>query len=125
MNGRDTMALTAPYPSNDEHDATGDRSVLSRHSKITGDLEFPGRVEILGRIDGKVIADTVVIGEPGEIDGGISAKSIAIKGRVNGEISGDSVTLHTGAKVNGTVSYQHLVIETGAEVEAQIAMRRK
>lgn len=119
------MALPDPSPSDDERNASGGRSVLSPRSKITGDLEFPGLVEILGRIDGKVIADSVVIGEQGEIDGGISAKSIAIKGHVKGEIAGDSVTLHSGAKVDGTVSYQLLVIETGAVVEAQIAMRRK
>ncbi len=119
------MALPDQSPGDPGQNAAHGRSVLSPHSKITGDLEFPGLVEILGRIDGRVIADSVTIGEQGEIDGGISAKSIAINGRVKGEIAGDSVTLHSGARVSGTVIYRQLVIETGAQVEAQIAMRRK
>lgn len=96
------------------------RSLLSRNSKITGDLEFPGQVEVLGRIDGKVKADSALIGEHGEVEGSIKAKTVVIKGTVNGDISGDSVTLHTGSRVKGEITYTQLIVEAGAKVDGQI-----
>ena len=110
-------------PSSDDQTSKpsqGGRSLLSAESKITGDLEFPGVVEVLGRIDGQVSADSVLIGEQGEVEGSITAKTIAIKGSVKGEITGGSVTLHTGAQVNGQITYQQLVVESGAQVDGGI-----
>ena len=114
--------MSNPTPSDDQASETsqGGRSLLSRHSKITGDLEFPGLVEVLGRIDGQVSADSVLIGEQGEVEGSITAKTVAIKGKVKGEITGESITLHTGAQVSGEITYQQLVVETGAQVDAGI-----
>lgn len=109
-------------PSDEQTSVTGQggRSLLSADSKITGDLEFPGLVEVLGRVDGQVSADSVLIGEQGEVEGSITAKTIAIKGKVKGEITGGSVTLHTGAQVSGEITYQQLVVEAGAQVDGGI-----
>jgi len=114
--------MTNPTSSDDQARETGQggRSLLSADSKITGDLEFPGLVEVLGRIDGQVSADSVLIGEQGEVEGSITAKSIAIKGKVKGEIVGGFVTLHTGAKMSGEITYQQLVVESGAQVNGRI-----
>lgn len=95
-------------------------SLLSRNSKITGDLEFPGKVEVLGRVDGQIKADSALIGEHGEVEGSIKAKTVVIKGQVNGDISGKSVTLHTGSRVSGEITYNELVVEAGAQVDGTI-----
>jgi cytoskeletal protein CcmA (bactofilin family) len=114
--------MSNPTPSDEPTNKTGQggRSLLSQHSKISGDLEFPGLVDVLGRIDGQVSADSVAIGELGEVEGSIKAKTIAIKGKVKGEIIGGSVTLHTGSQVSGEITYQQLVVEAGAEVGGSI-----
>lgn len=96
------------------------RSLLSRNSKIKGELEFPGLVEVLGHIDGQVKADSVLVGEHGEIEGSIAAKTIVVKGQVKGDIIGETVTLHTGSRVKGEVTYQQLVVEAGAMVDGRI-----
>ncbi|MFT4959062.1 MAG: cytoskeletal protein CcmA (bactofilin family) [Paracoccaceae bacterium] len=103
-----------------ESPSDNSRSLLSRNSKITGDLEFPGQVEVLGRIDGQIKADSALIGEKGEVEGSIKAQTIVIKGRVNGDIIGKSVTLHTGSQVNGEITYHELVVEAGARVDGGI-----
>ena len=111
-----------PKPNDDQTSKTGQggRSLLSAGSKITGDLEFPGLIEVLGRIDGQVSAESVVIGEQGEVEGSVTAKTIAIKGKVKGEITGVSVTLHTGSQMTGEITYQQLVVEAGAQVDGGI-----
>lgn len=113
-----TQNMSTDTPS--ETSSENSRSLLSQNSKITGDLEFPGKVEVLGRIDGQVKADSVLIGELGEIEGSIKAKTIVIKGRVKGDITGDSVTLHTGSRVKGEITYNQLIVEAGAKVDGQI-----
>ena len=114
--------MSNPTPDDDRLNKTGQggRSLLSAGSKITGELEFPGVVEVLGRIDGQVSADSVVIGEQGDVDGSITASSIAIKGKVRGEISGGSVTLYTGSEVSGEITYKQLVVESGAQVDGAV-----
>jgi len=114
--------MSNPTLSNDQTSKTGQgaRSLLSAGSKVTGDLEFPGLVEVLGRIDGQLTADSVLIGEQGEVEGSITAKTIAIRGKVKGEITGGSVTLHTGAQLSGEITYHQLVVEAGAQVDGGI-----
>jgi cytoskeletal protein CcmA (bactofilin family) len=109
-----------PTDSTDDVSSNSSRSLLSQGSKITGDLEFPGQVEVLGRVDGQIKADSALIGERGEVEGSINAKTIIIKGRVNGDITGTSVTLHTGSRVKGEITYNELVVEAGAQVDGGI-----
>lgn len=118
------IAMADPKQAGDSSPApTGGRSALCRGSRITGDLEFPGLVEVLGQIRGTIVAESIMVGESGETEGALTARSIAVRGRVKGDLAGDSVTLHTGARVSGTISYRTLVIESGAEVEARVKRR--
>ena len=77
-------------------------------------------MEVLGRIDGQVSADSVLIGEQGEIEGRITTNTIARKGKVKGEITGGSAALHTGAQATGEITYQRLIVELGAQVDVGI-----
>lgn len=114
--------MSNPIPSDEQTSGAGQggRSHICVGSKITGDLEFPGLVEVFGRIDGQLTADVVVVGEQGEVEGSITARTIATKGKVKGEIAGGSVTLHCGSQMNGEITYQQLVVEAGAQVDGRI-----
>lgn len=109
----------------DDSSSNASASLLSQNSKVTGDLEFPGKVEVLGRVDGQIKADSAVIGEQGEIEGSIKAKTIVVKGRVSGDITGHSVTLHAGSRVKGEITYDELVVESGASVDGTIHRAKK
>jgi len=95
------------------------RSHLGAGSRITGELYFPGTVELPGYVKGRVEASAIVIEEAGEVEGELCAASIAIKGRVNGQIIGGIIKLHTSAQVTGEITYESLSIESGAQVEGQ------
>lgn len=104
-----------------KHPAAGsdDRSHLGPGSRITGELYFPGAVELPGYVKGRVQASTIVVEDAGEVEGELRAASITIKGRVNGRVIGGTVKLHTSAQVTGEITYESLSIESGAQVEGQ------
>ena len=97
----------------------GGRSHLGAGSRITGELFFPGTVELPGFVKGRVEAAEIVIEEAGEVEGEIHAASIDIKGRFNGQVTGGKVRLHTSARVTGEITYESLSIESGAQIEGK------
>jgi cytoskeletal protein CcmA (bactofilin family) len=102
---------------------SGGRSHLGAGSRITGELYFPSTVELPGYVKGRVEASAIVIEEAGEVEGEIHAASIAIKGRLNGQVIGGKVRLYSSARVTGEITYESLSIETGAQVEGKCKSR--
>ncbi len=99
------------------------RSHFTKGSKLTGDLNVPGLVELLGHVDGKVSADAIMIEESGSVDGELHAANVAIKGKFEGKIFGATVTLHSSAKVSGEIRYESLSIENGAQVNSTCSVK--
>ena len=103
-----------------KNDPTGGRSFLEAGSRVTGELHFPGTVELPGQVKGHVEASTIVIEETGEVEGELKAASIVIKGRFRGKLTGGTVKLHTTARVSGDITCETLSIDSGAELEGQV-----
>ncbi|NCO20973.1 MAG: polymer-forming cytoskeletal protein [Rhodobacterales bacterium] len=109
----------------DQNNPTGanGRSHLGAGSRITGELFFPGTVELPGYVKGRVEASAIVIEEAGEVEGELHAASVAIKGRFSGQVMGGKVRLHASARVTGEFFYESLSIESGAEIEGKFKSR--
>jgi cytoskeletal protein CcmA (bactofilin family) len=105
--------------------ANGARSHLSVGSNITGELQFPGLVEVAGQLQGQLAASAIMVEETAVVEGDLSAKTVQIKGRVQGRISGGDVRLMSSAQVSGDILYDTLSIDSGAEVHAACKMRGK
>lgn len=102
---------------------SGGRSHIGAGSRITGELYFPGTVELPGYVKGSVEAAAIVIEEAGEVEGELRASSITIKGRFKGQIKGGAVQLHATACVVGDITYESLSIQSGAQVEGECIHR--
>jgi len=102
---------------------SGGRSHLGVGSCITGELSFPGTVELPGYVKGRVDASAIVIEETGEVEGALHAFSITIKGKFNGQIMGGKVHLHASARMVGDITYESLSIDSGAKLEGQCTPR--
>lgn len=100
-------------------------SNLGKGSRITGELHFPGAVEVPGHVKGRVEAGKIVIEESGEVDGELHAASIVIKGRFSGRVSGGDVRLYPTARVNAELDYDQICIDSGAELEGTCRKRGK
>lgn len=99
--------------------APAGRSVIGADVIITGDIGSEGTVEIMGKIDGKIAARSVVIGAEGRIAGSISAESIDLRGQMEGKMSCASLTLRSVSQVRADVNYHSLTIESGAQIDGK------
>lgn len=89
-------------------------SILGKDIIITGDIKTDGDVQIDGKLDGNIIANHVMIGEQGAVNGKISAAKVTIQGKVTGKIDATSVELSETSNVLGDIIQDHLVIANGA-----------
>jgi cytoskeletal protein CcmA (bactofilin family) len=107
-----------PGPAPQEMSASGGRSHLVAGTKIVGDISAPGLLEIQGEVQGRVIADSVVIEERGTVDGEVRAAAIGVKGHFTGQLNGGAVRVHATARLSGKIRYDTLSIESGSEITA-------
>jgi cytoskeletal protein CcmA (bactofilin family) len=115
------MAMTsgpAANPMPGAGGAQGGRSHLIAGTRIVGDISAPGLLEIQGQVEGRVIADSVVIEERGLVNGEVQAAAIGVKGTFSGHLAGGAVRIHATARLSGTIRYETLSVESGSEITA-------
>lgn len=105
--------------------ATGGRSVLSSDIKLTGDLTSSGTVEVLGEVNGDIVAQTLIVGGEGKVTGTVRAETLEVRGRLEGKASCVSFTLRAAAQVSAEVNYEMLVIENGAQIDGRFARAKR
>ncbi|EYD77947.1 hypothetical protein Rumeso_00408 [Rubellimicrobium mesophilum DSM 19309] len=107
-----------PGPAPQDVSGSVGRSHLVAGTRIVGDISAPGLLEIQGEVQGRVIADSVVIEERGTVDGEVQAAAVGVKGHFTGRINGGTVRIHATARLSGTIRYDSLSIESGSEITA-------
>lgn len=113
-----TTSGPAANPGPLSYGAQGGRSHLVAGTRIVGDISAPGLLEIQGQVEGRVIADSVVIEERGTVNGEVQAAAVGVKGTFSGHIAGGAVRVHASARLSGTIRYESLSIESGSEITA-------
>lgn len=101
--------------------AGGKPSVLSSDLEITGKVISKGAIEISGHIKGEIDGASVTLGGEGEILGKLRAGTADVMGRVEGEITAETLTLRSSAKARIVAVSQLLVIESGATIEGSFS----
>ena len=89
-------------------------SILGPDISITGDISSEGDIQIDGRHEGNVTAAKLTIGEQGAVIGTIKAKSVHVRGKVNGKINANIVELAATANVQADITQDQLTIANGA-----------
>lgn len=93
------------------------RSYIHAGLDIRGDLASAGLVEIDGTVQGDIVAETLVIGPTGVVAGQVRARTVTVSGRLDGSITGQSVTLRSDSIVRADVAYEVVTIQSGADIE--------
>ena len=109
-----TPSDTAKKPPQLRNSSSAIPSILGIDIVITGDIKTDGDVQVDGRLDGNIIANHVMVGEQGAINGKISASKVTVQGKVTGKIDAGSVELSETANVQADIIQDHLVIANGA-----------
>jgi cytoskeletal protein CcmA (bactofilin family) len=97
-------------------------SVIGSTTVVRGNVRGDGDMEILGRVDGDVLAGgDVTIGEDAQVRGRVTGAVITVAGLVVGDITGTaSITLTANAQVQGDLITPRVGIAEGARVRGSL-----
>lgn len=97
-----------------------ERTVVGPRMVIQGDLYSPGEIVVHGTVRGNIVCRDLTLGLDPEVTSEITADSVRICGKFNGQIQARKVVLTRTARVSGEIRHSSLEIEPGAEVEGDI-----
>lgn len=110
---------------------SNNHTLISRATKVIGDLHFTGELQLEGRVTGNIIAEDekdakVVIADTGVVEGEIRAPVVIVNGKVMGNIySSKHLELAAKGNVTGTVHYHSIEMVKGAQVNGSMINKQQ
>jgi len=111
-----TAAAPTPQPEVRPAPARASRasSLIAPDTTLEGNLSGGGEVQIDGTVKGDVRVEHVTVGDGGQVEGGIYAEAVEVRGKVTGSITAKQVRLYGACHVDGDITHEQLAMETGA-----------
>ncbi len=98
---------------------------IDETGRLRGDIDSDGRVEIAGKVEGKIRARTVVIAEGAHVATVMKTGEADVAGTLTGEVVSASVTIAATAYVDATIVHHQMKVEDGAVVKGSRPWRPK
>jgi cytoskeletal protein CcmA (bactofilin family) len=99
-------------------------TLISKGTRIVGDVHFNGELNVQGQVVGNIIADgnaELEISQSGQIEGQIQAPKVVVRGLVQGDIRCTKhLELGATAVVNGNVFYTLIEMVKGSQVNGSL-----
>ncbi len=89
-------------------------SVIANDMVLEGNISGAGEIQVDGVVKGDVRVEHVTVGDSGQVEGGIYAEVVEIRGRVTGSVTAKQVRLYGACHVDGDITHEQLAMETGA-----------
>ncbi len=105
---------------------SNNHTLISRSTRVNGDLHFTGELQIEGKVTGNIYADDekdakLVIADTGLVEGEIRAPLVIVNGKVVGNIhSTKHLELAAKGNVTGTVNYTSIEMVKGAQLNGSM-----
>lgn len=105
---------------------SNNHTLISRATKVVGDLYFTGELQLEGKVTGNIIAENekdakLVIADTGVVEGEVRAPVVIVNGKVQGNIySTKHLELAAKGNVVGTVHYHSIEMVKGAQVNGSM-----
>jgi cytoskeletal protein CcmA (bactofilin family) len=107
-----------------ERQIQGIESLISQGVEIKGQIFAQGSMRIDGKIDGQIeIKGDLLIGEKGQVKGGVKAENIILGGKIEGDVQarGRFELTSTGA-IKGDVACATITVEEGGLLDGNFKM---
>lgn len=110
---------------------SNNHTLISRSTKVVGDLHFTGELQLEGKVSGNIIASDekdakVVIADTGMVEGEIRAPIVIVNGKVVGNIySSKHLELAAKGNVTGTVHYHFIEMVKGAQLNGSMVNKQQ
>lgn len=95
-------------------------SILSSDITVTGNVLSSGDIQVEGKVEGDIRAQTLIVGESAVVQGEVLAEEVVVHGRVIGRLRGVRVRLTATARVEGDIVHKTIAIESGAHFEGSV-----
>lgn len=105
---------------------SNNHTLISRATRVNGDLHFTGELQIEGKVTGNIYADDekdakLVIADTGLVEGEIRVPVVIVNGKVIGNIhSNKHLELAAKGNVTGTVHYNSIEMVKGAQLNGSM-----
>jgi cytoskeletal protein CcmA (bactofilin family) len=99
-------------------------NVISKETKIVGNINAEGNIRIEGLVDGSVCSQSkIIMGESAGVQGDIKSLEAEISGHVKGDVfCGQLLILKKSAVIDGNITTPKIVIENGAMFNGKCQM---
>ena len=94
-------------------------SIIGTDLSITGNVISKGEIQVEGEIQGDIHCSSLIVGENAQINGGVKAEDVVVRGKVMGSVHGLRVSLEASSYVEGDIYHQSLSINQGAFFEGK------
>jgi len=74
-------------------------SIIGEDLTIRGNVTSKGEVQLEGEIEGEIRCGSLLLGDKGQVMGGVAAEDVVVRGRIIGSIRGLRVTLQAQCHV--------------------------
>lgn len=98
-------------------------SIINEWLLMRGDLESEGDILVKGRINGNIKCKLLIVDVDAQIEGGIQADEVIIRGRTKGTIEANKVRLEKTANVDSEISHMTFSAEEGAKIKGALRYR--
>ncbi len=99
----------------------GSKSVIMGDLVIEGDVVSKGAVEVNGRVQGSLSAQSVTISKTGEVYGSLKAQNANVNGSVQGDVRiRELIRIGDTGSVSGDVEYGRIAMDQGGELSATL-----
>ena len=105
---------------------SNNHTLISRATRVIGDLYFSGELQLEGKVTGNIVAEDekdakLVIADTGLVEGEIRAPVVIVNGKVVGNIySSKHLELAAKGNVTGTVHYHSIEMVKGAQLNGSM-----
>ena len=106
----------------------GAPGLLGKGVEVTGDILFGERLQVEGRVAGKLISDsgTLVIEDTGLVQAQVEVGVCVIRGTLEGNVNAKSrIEIHKTSRVSGELTTPVLLIEEGAVFNGTVGMNQE
>jgi cytoskeletal protein CcmA (bactofilin family) len=105
----------------------GSTTIIGQGTRIKGEITAESGLRLDGAFEGTmVVAETLTVGETGEVIGEISVKNASLGGKVRGNLTAtEAVVLEARAELHGDLRTKRLVINEGAILNGHCLMNEQ
>jgi cytoskeletal protein CcmA (bactofilin family) len=99
-------------------------TIIGAGAKVVGDIKGDNVVQVHGSVNGKILADTLVVGRGGRVTGKVVVKNLFLHGVIDGPANVDVANIFSDAEMTGILSYKKLNITNNNRLDCRLVCRK-